>query len=541
MDVPSLDQSPHDWGVPHSNWRPNQLSALQQVIESLDGDTKHILLELPTGSGKSGIATALGKTERVIVYVHSLALLDQYVEKYGFTGVKGMDNYSCVNSAVVKPFLEKHKRVPTVAECPMEKMEMCPVYSMCPYIEAREAALQSRRMVCTYPFALLSVKTQFRRGIAVWDEAHSAVSAILQFSTTEIGEKLLNDWALDKPPLFGVKSELDSLSRAKMKDWLATSLKSMVNQQPNRIFIEDVAVWRTALRRLYFAFDAINNTDLFYFESDQKQREVRGKTITDRYALFRPLSPAKYASKLNSNKTTSVLMSATIGDPAPLTKELGIPEFKFFDYPHPVPVHKRPVYDLQFERMTWDNMKKYPLLFKLQAKRIVDWLKEFPADWRGVVMCSSYEKTGRIRDELFKLLPERIYQPERARSRVNAFMTGEFANVAGLIAVDVVQVWGQGLDLAGDIARIAIIQSVPFGNLTDPFELVRRKRFSGNYAWWESYMTVPQGCGRVARGERDEDGDYLLNVAALADGSATSSKALQNYPAWFKQAITPWR
>ena len=100
----------------------------------------------------------------------------------------------------------------------------------------------------------------------------------------------------------------------------------------------------------------------------------------------------------------------------------------------------------------------------------------------------------------------------------------------GLIVVDVVQVWGQGLDLWGDLARFMIIESVPFGNLTDPFEIERRKLYSSDYAWWLAYMTVPQACGRVSRGEYNEDGSWMLNVAALADGSATTQKGMGYYP-----------
>ena len=72
------------------------------------------------------------------------------------------------------------------------------------------------------------------------------------------------------------------------------------------------------------------------------------------------------------------------------------------------------------------------------------------------------------------------------------------------------------------------------------YEQLRKKRpGGGKFAWWKAYNAVPQGTGRVARGEI-VDGDNLLNIAALADGSATTPLAMKNYPGWFVEAVREW-
>ena len=97
--------------------------------------------------------------------------------------------------------------------------------------------------------------------------------------------------------------------------------------------------------------------------------------------------------------------------------------------------------------------------------------------------------------------------------------------------------WGAGLDFYGDLARFAVVAGVPFGNHTDNFGRARAKKGKDDYAWWFSYVQVPQACGRVSRGEQDENGNYLLNVACLADGSSMTGNAKRNYPDWFKDSI----
>jgi Rad3-related DNA helicase len=93
------------------------------------------------------------------------------------------------------------------------------------------------------------------------------------------------------------------------------------------------------------------------------------------------------------------------------------------------------------------------------------------------------------------------------------------------------------LDLRGDLGRFVIVAGVPHYNPTDPFDRARMKREGGmRYARWTAYNSVVQACGRVTRGVR-VNGEYMLNVAALADGSAVSPAARRYYAEWFREAL----
>jgi hypothetical protein len=51
------------------------------------------------------------------------------------------------------------------------------------------------------------------------------------------------------------------------------------------------------------------------------------------------------------------------------------------------------------------------------------------------------------------------------------------------------------------------------------------------------YSMLMQGCGRVTRGEKDANGNWLLNIGILADARALENKALFHYTNWFKESI----
>lgn len=541
--------SPRDIGIPHDIWRPNQLQAFEWIRSiARTGDQSSLIIELPTGSGKSALPTGLGENEKVVVLVQSLALLDQYEAQYGFDIVKGMQAYNCVLPEKIESWGKKYGKVPLVSECHFEKMSDCPVVDNCPYLVARAKALASQRMACTYPFAILSKLVQMRTGIMVWDEAHVSAETMIDLSKITFNERFRSDFNLPPLPLIGYQSILAPFAKTKLVDWINASVKITASPPKSNIVVEDEAKWRNACNKLKYALAAILDRSMEFFATGSstleeewftfggrlQSRKIPGLSIT-------PLSASLIAKRILKGKRT-ILMSATIGNPEPLTRELGVESYLFRSFPHPVDKAARPVYDLEMERMTWDNITKIPILFKLQAQKITRWVQNFPEDWRGLIVCSSYAKVTALREALMEgPLARRLFVAPKEGSAVNAFMTDPRK---GIFAIAPIQGWGHGLDFHHDLARWVVVASVPFGNHTDPFEKARREFAKGggsDYAWWLSYMAVPQACGRVSRGEVEENGNWSLNVAALADGSATTKMAMKYYSPWFREALVPWR
>jgi len=540
--------SPSFYGVPHTQWRPNQKDALLYVRGMMEtGDDRPFFMELPTGSGKSSIPTALGHTNQVLVLVNSLSLLDQYEQAYGFTIVKGMAEYPCVYQPAVEEWKAKHNKAPTVADCRFEKMSDCPVVDRCPYLVARKKALEADRMACTYPFAMLSKLAQLRPGLLFMDEGHMAAETILSLSEMRFTEKFRNDYALPPIPLMGVVGVMTHNDRITLSNWFKECLRRL-KTPPTGIFIEDESKWRSAYNKVYYAQYTILDRNQEFFLTAKPDLEVENYTLFGKRTqrkipglTIKYMSASLLAGKLMNHKSRSVIMSATIGNPQPLASELGITHYASKSYGHPVPLDKRPVFDIRFERMTWDNLTKSPALYRIQAMQIAKFIRTLDPTWRGLILTSSYAKANEIKKYMDSTdLGQRVYVPpegkEGLNQRINSFLAD---SREGLIVIDPMQGWGHGLDLKEDLGRFVIVASVPFGNHQDPYEKARKKFGGSEYAWWKSYMHVPQACGRVTRGETYQDGTFWYNVSLLADGSATTGSALRYYPDWFTEAITP--
>jgi Rad3-related DNA helicase len=258
--------------------------------------------------------------------------------------------------------------------------------------------------------------------------------------------------------------------------------------------------------------------------------------------IIKPLTAALNAPKLIGSRNQTVLMSATLGKPEPLARELGFKTFDFVSYPHPIPKEYRPVFDMGYERMTWENSQR-PSIQRLQAFRIAQFIETLPPVWRGVILTSSYLKKEALLTGLRQTtIARRLFKFEdgSVSERIRQFSENK---TAGMIAVDIFHSWGHGVSFDWDKARFIIVASVPFGELRDPFQIARKECVAGadEFSWWHAYNSVPQACGRVSRGEILPNGEPLLNVALLADGSATTKPALSYYPKWFSESISKWQ
>ena len=94
----SIEKSTNDLGLPEkfTEFRTHQILALERIEAS---KKKVVLLEAPTGSGKTLIMAALGKYlgEQVCYTCHTKQLQSQVVNDFPYAvELKGRANYSCL-------------------------------------------------------------------------------------------------------------------------------------------------------------------------------------------------------------------------------------------------------------------------------------------------------------------------------------------------------------------------------------------------------------------------------------------------------------
>lgn len=521
--------SPRKLGVPHDEWRPNQYKMYQQVIEIDNAGGGYVFGELGTGSGKSAVATALGSQGRVLVNVHTLSLLGQYERQYGFSVVRGRQEYPCNWEFRRKKWFKKNGSYPLCSDCTFDPMSKCPVAETCEYLVAKHRAVNDIRAACTYRYVGVSDAMRKRPGNIVFDEAHDAAEELVRFNTLEITYQNMRRLSLPQFPInwFGPENKGGVLlhkDKGKVLDWIFGAMGRLGKAS------EQDTPFGSRCRRAYRRFDRMGET---FMDGEWFLR------IGDRGIELLALDAARIAQSIFRNKRTKLLMSATLGRPDPLAKALGIKDYQFFTYPHPVPPEFRMVKDLQMPRMTKRNLTHNADYPYIQAQTIWRWAKNFPPEWRGVILTTSYKKIKALANNIKPMVKGRRLIVQTFDEKVGDVVERFITDVKpGDIMVGTIQGMGSGLDLYGDLARWIVVAGTPFKNPTDEYEKARRRIFGGmKYERWVTFNAVIQACGRVSRAEKDEKGNWIPNFAAIADGSCMSKWALREYPKWFRDAI----
>jgi Rad3-related DNA helicase len=408
-------------------------------------------------------------------------------------------------------------------------MGKCPVAQDCLYLTAKHTALKARRAACTYRYIGVSRLMKDRPGNIVFDEAHDSAEELIRFNTMETSYDRMRQLGLPSFPInwIGDDNKGDILSDSEkdsVYSWLIESMERMarVADKDNR----EGARFRRALRR----FDRMSE-DLFDGEWFLR--------LSERGIELLALDAIKIAQSIFKYKHTKLLMSATIGKPEPLAQSLGINDFEFHTYPHPVPKEYRMVKDLRLPRMIRRNLVANADYLHIQSTAIWKWVQNFPPEWRGVIVTTSYRKIEALANNLRPLVGKRRMIVQQAGEKVGDVVERFITDIRqGDIMIGTIQGMGSGLDLYGDLARWMVVAGTPHTNPNDEYAKARRKIFGGiSYQYWVTYNAVVQACGRVSRAEKDLGGNWLPNYAAIADGSASTKMAMRYYGEWFREGI----
>jgi len=542
QDETIITVTPGHLGLPHKVWRPSQYLAYKKVLGVHEEGGGTIILELAAGVGKSAVSTALSASAPVTALVQNLGLLDQYASMYGFDIVKGKNEYDCVLKPKVESWFSLAGTLPKASDCHFSNMRECPSSNLCPYLIARNKMLLSKKGACTYRYASLSESVSKREGILVLDECHLSPDEILstaKFTMDDGTRKRFNfdDFPL---PMYGEGGDGDILTdedKGKLIIWLTKCAQLVSNIDLFDTMTPKAAAQKRITEELQYGMNILNQNDTLFYTC--KLREYANWNM-DKNGLelcVRPIDPKQAVKNLTRNKQTVMLMSATIGNPAPLAKELGLYDYKFYTYPHPVPIDARPVYDLHVNKMTKAEIDKNPELYRIQANAIICFIKKLDPSWRILIVTSSNKKIDQLRGFIKERLGDRLFEQPKMKvsERVNGFISD---TTPGKIVVDTIQGFGTGIDLHDDIARVSIMAGIAYPNPGDRYEQARMSRDGGSaFSFWKAYSGVPQATGRVSRGEKTKDGGWLKNVGAIADGSAMSGIAMSHYPIWFKESL----
>lgn len=507
---------------PYKTYRQGQREAIDQARDAFARGKRFVVIEAPTGSGKSAIAVTLAREARSAYILTAQKILqEQYLRDFpDLALMKGRSNYPCLVA-------------PThAAAAPCIAGRKFPECVDCPYFCAKDVAMATDGAIMNYAYYLAELNYSGGFGpreLLVLDEAHNAESALMGFTHVTLSDAMLMrvgvpeqiphviedyeyfDFAEDILPLLSSRSR--ELEQQLKKDKLPPELE--LTQLKNKQWLDNQ---RGRLELL------LNSREEDFVEwVIERGHSQEGRSIT-----FKPVKVSAFAEPLLFGFGERVLMlSATILDPPTYLRSLGIDpdEAEVIAVASEFPPENRPIHLHPVARLTRHYLEKD--LPKLVAE-ISDLLETHPND-KGVVHAHSYKIASYIARHL----------PQRQQSRLVTHFSADGREAAlekhmqsAEPTVLLTPSMTEGIDLVGELSRWQVICKIPYPYLGDP-QVSRRKSLDAAWYDWRTCLTVVQAYGRSVRSADDFAVTYILD----ADFPTFLRRQQRRLPPWFLEAI----
>jgi Rad3-related DNA helicase len=516
---------------PYEKIRPEQ----QKFLETVKGtDKKYIVAQMPTGSGKSGIAiyeSMLAHSSYIVVT--NKALQDQYwrdfKDKFPIQMLKGMQNYDCSVYDNTKCDRGPCQGCESTA---IGIKRYCKINDLCPYYNAVNRALESPILLANTSVLKSTIAPRgdnAKRDLLIVDEAHLLEDFLVDVGTIHFsadkmikmfeGEKKLSESDLE----FLKNAELESSSKptAKMekyiticRDLASRIYKEMLEYESEQVKrVKDGNVKKamegetTSKSKKYKHKREIVETMLkidAYNESDQTDSWVYNWNKKDRSLDIVPVNVdwifKKYFDKMADK---IIFMSATILNFSNFVGSLGIrpDQCCFVDVESTFPAKNAPIVvlgncatnfrDLQDE----ENMRT----IVKSVKYILDQHK----GQRGII------HTGNMK--ISKYIKENLHDP-RLLVRLDEVRNEDILE-EHMVSKDTVLVSSsmtEGIDLHDDLSQFQIIVKLPWDSLGN----TRTKTLAEETPLWyqnKMWQRLLQASGRSVRSQTDYAETFILD------------------------------
>jgi ATP-dependent DNA helicase DinG len=498
----------------------SQVEILKSIDTHINNDVKFIIINAPTGAGKSFLGKTLanavnGPSEEYIkcvddytifsesgsesiqdedpfgVYALTItkSLQDQYKNTFNDTGIlKGQSNYQCAVEDTLSV---------DIAPCLYVQglKNDCWKQNKCPYYNSRNEMLKSKFSALNYSMFFSLPEHLKKRQILICDEG------------SELEEQLVGQFScqIDIPFLVKTGTSLISFpsqeTPVKVVSWLNELIISLEqNIGEYKQFLKDSkgsseyfkkSGEYTKLLNLQGSLQILVST---YYDSEYIiERE-------DKIIKFTPLKVDKLSQYIFNHGETIIIMSATIIDHKSFCKNLGISKYEYIEVDTEFDHTKGPIHVMVKQKLNYSNLKQ---MLPTLAKQVEGILKEH-ADEKGIIHTHTQYIADFMRDNV---------NTKRFLCREAGVKNEEILNIHEKSRDPTVLVspsMTYGVDLKGDLAKFQII-------LKAPWLPTKEKRVEQmmkiDKQWYSNKMlcTLVQACGRGLRSVDDECVTYILD------------------------------
>lgn len=503
-----------------------QSQVIGQLKEHLlNPNIRCIVLEAPTGSGKSPIAMscALASKSAYIVTANIL-LQDQYMRDFSkeLKTLKGRSNYECdINPGY------------NCSSSPCQENEdtagKCTNMNACGYHRAKDAATAST----VTNFNAMAALTYFNytdffgpRELLIVDETHVLQSQVSNFVKVEFDRKTLLEYDIFKgrfpdygdithyEPLIdeiyeGCQQKLSNKTPGFGRASRDGTIKIVQQIDLFRKLTEDRGMANFVVEKVY-----------------EEERNSRTKYLN--ILRFSPVDVSRivedYLFKYSMGKV--LLMSATILDFETFLAGCGIKreEAALMQIDSTFPKERRPIYtNMAVGSFNKGNIDGYLPTIVETTDKILDHYK----DNKGIIHGHTYKICEYIYTNSKNRA--RLLYPKNSSSQKDTLKQHLESNDPTILLSPSMT---EGVDLMGDAARVQIIVKTPYPYLGDPV-IQKRMELYPNYYAMQTALALVQAYGRSIRSEDDWAASFFLDANTMT----FIRRNRRIFPGWFLEAI----
>ena len=528
---------------PFKIFRRNQKRILRKIANSLESDKDLIILEAPTGFGKSPVNIALGSYFKPTFYTTpQVKLVKQIARDFcprelaidggigDIIALLGRGNYICQETNKASDVCPIRDGLKEVNKLGKEITRTCSTEDNCTYWKQKEQALKSDIAVLT--FAMLITNTYLsgfshfsKRNLLIIDECHSLESQIAgmfagftlspnilpKFKEKEYQEAMWKELEKDLPKSRKFEDYLPFFN--KFNDFLRKWIPICETERQKDKLVN-------LSRKINYMLQEIDEGRKWVIDLPEYVRKGLPRK-------FKPILVDKFLQrKVWSQASKIILSSATIPfrNNIPVWLErLGLKEKKHSFYSVPMLFHlwnRQIITSYMGGKMT---NKEENRSWKGNVNNVKEIIRKHDGE-RGVIHTQSYERAKRLHSAL-KGFSTLLHD----KREIDGDVIEEWINSNKMILIS--PAIKEGVDLKDNICRFQILLKVPYPNIKDARVdyLLNVKK---DWRWYkdEARKDIVQMYGRAIRSPTDYAKFYII------DGSFKNLPK-KGFPQWFLDAI----
>lgn len=560
-----------DRHFPKDAYRDGQKECIEFALNAFNDGKKVVILECPTGSGKSAIGMTIADMVPRSYYLTVTKILqDQLVDDFSgeITELRGRASYPCtywdrygqklvsrklVSAGELKNKREKFDncasgfcRTKLCGDNKKFKCTQCfttdgPVhggqlsrlsggkaYSECPYYEQVYQAINNRKVVMNFSSFLFQTQMTKRfdvpRNLMIIDEAHNVEPQLLDFVSLSINDYYLQDYGIFIPEFNSPYEYAMWFEDSKIYQSIFQIMKDAENREDNKLVDEMARLFKKYelfMKQVKKAKDGFD----WVCEYEEKTSGKQFRKIT-----LRPVFAVDFAQPLLFGYADKILMmSATILDVNIICRSLGLDKKHVAAYrmKNRFPVENRPIYLDTVGKMTGGKQRMHEWA-PAMVRKVQEIADKYPDD-KGIIHTHNFAIMDYILKHVNLKTKSRLLNQRDFANKHEMMKAHIEADNTILIA----PAMHEGIDLKEDLSRFQIICKVPYPNCFDDKQLARRVEVDRRYYMWLTALKVIQSYGRSIRSEDDYADTYILDESIHRFLQNTKSMI----PSWFKEAI----